>query len=112
VPDTPSEAAAELKVAMLEVLKQLNRAEVEGADVPGVELAELRFHLSRGRLPGVSIEEVAQAVRTLVANRLARELTDTEYAWSKGRTVGDRFTITVEGKELLLREIEKADRVD
>jgi hypothetical protein len=112
VVDTPSEAAVELKVAMLEVLRQMNRSEMEGADVVGLELEELRFELSRGRLARITVEEVGRAVSVLVANGYARELTDTEYAWTRGRTVSDRFTITPDGKAFLLREIERTGRID
>ena len=110
--DTPEEAASELKLTMLEVLRQMNRAEMEGTDVVGVEPEELRFLIARGRLPNLTLAEVRTAVSTLVANGYARELTDTEYAWSRGRTVGDRFTITTEGKEFLLRAIDRASRVE
>ncbi len=110
--DTPAEAALTLKLEMLEVLRQLNRAEMEQTDVVGVEPETLRFEISRGRLPQITVDQVRLALRVLVANGYARELTDAEYAWSLGRTVGDRFAITTEGKEFLVRETGKAGRID
>jgi len=112
VGDTAEEAAAELKLTMLELLRQLNRSEMERQDVAGVELEELRFLLSRARLPQLTLEEAKRAMEVLVANGYARELTDPEYAWSRGRTVRERFTITTEGKEFLLHEIERTGRVE
>jgi len=112
VVETPQEEALELKEVMLEVLRQLNRAEEERADVVGLEPEEIRYLISRSHLPRISIEEVRRAIAVLLGNGFVRELTDTEYAWTRGRPVGDRFTLTTLGKEFLIREIERTGRID
>jgi hypothetical protein len=102
----------ELRAELVEVLKQLNRAEMEEeGEVVGLETEELRHFLARGPLPALSAEEVGAAVRVLLGNGLARELDDPEYAWNRGRVVGPRYTITTEGKEFLLRQIQRIGRV-
>jgi hypothetical protein len=107
----PREAALELRTELVEILKQLNRAEMEEADVPGLEAEEVRHFLSKGPLPQATSAEVAEALRVLVGNGLARELDDPEYAWDRGRVIADRYTITTEGKEFLIRQIQRVGRV-
>jgi hypothetical protein len=97
---------------MLELLKLLNRAEMEQRDVDGYELSELHYFLVRGPCPLISEEEVAKALGVLTGNRLAAELADPEYAWERGRVVGRRFAITTEGKAFLLRQLERTGRID
>jgi hypothetical protein len=102
----------ELRTELVELLKQLNRAEMEeDGDVAGLETDELRHSLARSPVTGLSVDEVAAALRVLVGNGLARELCDPEYAWNRGRVVAERFTITPAGKEFLLRQIQRIGRV-
>jgi hypothetical protein len=109
---SPQESATELRTELVEVLKQLNRAEMEGeGEVVGLETEELRHFLSRGPLPPLTVEEIGTALRVLIGNGFARELDDPEYAWDRGRVVSERFTITTEGKQFLLRQIQRVGRV-
>lgn len=109
---TPQEDALELRTELLEVLKQLNRAEMEGeGEVAGLESDEIRHFLSRGPLPAVDPSQLARALKVLIGNGFARELDDPEYAWNRGRVVTERYTITTEGKEYLLRQIQRIGRV-
>lgn len=109
---SPQESALELRSELVEILKQLNRAEMEGeGEVVGLETDELRHFLARGPLPAMSAEEIGRAIRVLIGNGFARELDDPEYAWNRGRVVSERFTITTEGKEYLLRQIQRIGRV-
>lgn len=112
MPDPPEYVAAELHGEMLELLKLLNRAEEEQRDVDGYELTELHHFLARGPCPLIAEAEVAKALRVLVANGLATELSDAEYAWDRARIVGRRFAITTEGKTFLLRQLERTGRID
>ncbi len=79
--------------------------------VPGLELDELRHLLCRGAHPTFSQQETQTAMQVLVRNGLARELTDARYAWTRGRMVSNRYTITTEGKSFLLRAIHRVGRV-
>jgi hypothetical protein len=109
--EPPVEAARELREELLEILKQLNRDEMEAEETPGVEPGELRHLLARGPLPQVTDEQVRRALETLIGNGYVRELTDPRWAWSRGRTVAERFTITTEGKAFLARALEKVGRI-
>ena len=104
--------AAELRSELLELLRLLNRAEMEEADVDGYELRELHHLLTRGAYPYLTVEEVEKGLDVLVGNRLAAELTDREYAWDRGRVVGRRFAITTEGKAFLLHALDRTGRID
>ncbi len=110
--ETPDEAAAELRDEILEILRQLNRAEMEDTDAQGLELGELHRLLVRQKYPRLTPEDVARAVRVLVANGLARLRNDPEYAWDRGRVIGARCTITTEGKAFLLERLGRPNRVD
>ncbi len=105
------EAALGLRRAFVEILKQLNRDEMEEPEVPGLELDELRALLGRSAFPTISRPETARALRLLVVNGYAVELTEPRYAWSRGRTVGRRYSITTPGKAFLLQAIERVGRI-
>lgn len=107
----PLEAAINLRRTLVEVLKQLNRDEMEEPEVPGLELDELRQILARGSMPLITKAQTSQAVRVLLSNGYARVLTEERYAWTRGRTVGHRVTITTPGKAFLLRAIERVGRI-
>jgi hypothetical protein len=111
MPETPLEQAMELRTEFIEILKQLNRVEMEEGDVEGVEIDELRHFLARSVLPQVTHDQVGQALEVLCGNGLARELHDPEYAWDRGRVLTDRFAITVEGKEFLVRQLQRVGRI-
>jgi hypothetical protein len=108
---SPDAQARELHLELVEVLKLLNRVEEEHGTVDGFETEEILHLLPKVGFPYASLEDVGRALHVLVANGLARTLTDQEYAWDRGRVVGERFVITLEGKQLLLKEIERVNRV-
>jgi hypothetical protein len=108
----PAEAAAELHETLVEILRQLNRVEMEEADVAGVEVGELRRVLARGAYARLTAPEVEAALGVLVGNGFARRLTDPEYAWDRGRVVGTRYAITTEGKEFLIEQLARVHRVN
>jgi hypothetical protein len=110
--EPPAEAAAELHDTLLEILRQLNRVEMEATDVSGLEPVELHHLLTRGGFPQLATPAVETALGVLVGNGYARALTDPEYAWDRGRVVGTRYTITTEGKEFLVAQLARVNRVD
>ena len=111
MPDTPEGQAREFHLEMVEVLKLLNRVEEEHGATEGLEREELVHLLGKAGFLSVTIEQVGTTLDTLIGNGYARRLTDAEYEWDRGRVVGERFTITLEGKRLILRELEKVGRV-
>lgn len=96
---------------MVELLKLLNRVEEEHGTVEGLERDELVHLLGKVGFPAVTLDDVRRTLGVLIGNGLAREMSDSEYAWDRGRVVGERFAITLEGKRLLLKELEKVGRV-
>ncbi len=111
MPDTPDGQAREFHLEMLEVLKFLNRVEEEHGPTEGLERDELVHLLAKAGFLSVSVEQVGETLDTLIGNGYARRLTDSEYAWDRGRVVGERFAITLDGKRLILKELEKVGRV-
>jgi len=107
----PREEARELREEMLEVLKQLNRDEMEDEEDPGLEFTELRHLLARGPLPQVTEDQLRRALEILAGNGYVRELRDAKWAWSRGRTVSERYMITLEGKLFLAGALEKVGRI-
>ena len=105
------EASQGLRRALVEILRQLNRDHMEQPDVPGLELDELRQLLAHRSFPLVTRSDTHRAVELPVRNGLARELTEPRYAWTRGRTVGHRVTITTPGKAFLLRATQRVGRV-
>jgi hypothetical protein len=110
--EPPAEAAAELREALLEILRQLNRIEMEATGVSGLEPGEIHHLLARGGFPELTPPAVATALGVLVGNGFARAQTDPEYAWDRGRVLGTRYTITTEGKEFLVEQLARVNRVD
>ena len=108
----PAEAAAELRDELLEILRQLNRAEMEETTIEGLEIAELHHLLTQGRYPLMTAPQVETAVSVLVGNGYARQLTDAEYAWDRGRVVGERYAITTVGKAYLLETLQRVNRIE
>ncbi len=100
-----------MHLEMLEVLKLLNRTEEDYGKQEGLEREEVVHLLAKAGFPAMTIDLASQTLDVLTANGLARKLTDAEYAWDRGRVVGERFAITLEGKRLLLKELEKVGRV-
>jgi len=107
----PEEAAIGLHRTLVEMLRQLNRDEMEEPEVPGLEAEELRMILARRAFPLITPNETHQAIQVLVGNGFARELTEPRYAWTRGRVVNHRYTITTQGKGYLLRAIQRPGRV-
>ncbi len=108
---TPEEAARELHLEMVEVLKLLNRVEEEQGESDGYEREELLHLMPRAGFANATLTDVDRILRVLIANGYAGTIERTEYAWDRARMVGERFTITTEGKRFLLREIERVGRV-
>jgi len=107
-----AESAFELRDELVEILKQLNRVEMEETKVEGLEIGELRRILARGSYPSVTTPEVVTALTVLVGNGMARQHTDLEYAWDRGRVVGERYSITTEGKAYLIETLRRTNRVE
>ena len=107
----PEGAAQALRNELIEVLKQLNRDEMEEPDVPGLEEEELQEILTVRGFPLITMADTRRAVAVLVANGYARELTEPRYAWTRSRMVANRFTITTQGKAFLVHAIRRVGRV-
>ena len=110
--EAPEEAAAELRGELVEILKFLNRSEMEMRDVNGLEFDEVRHLLARGAYPHLTAEDVERAIEVLVGNGFACSLSDPTYAWDRGRVLGRRYAITTGGKAFLLRQMERLNRID
>jgi hypothetical protein len=110
--ESPADTATELREEMIEVLRHLNRAEMEEPEGEGLELLELHHFLTRGPYPHLTTDAVAEAVSVLVANGYTRVRGDPEYAWDRGRVLGTRFLITTEGKQFLLERLARVNRVE
>jgi hypothetical protein len=108
---TPDEQARELHVELVEMLKLLNRVEEEHEGADGFEREELLHLMPKAGFPNATLTDVERSLEVLIANGYARTIEGNEYAWDRGRTVGERYTITTEGKRLLLKEIERVNRV-
>jgi len=109
---SPVEAAMELGDELLEVLKQLNRSEMEAKLDPGLEVEELHRFLGRGPIPHVTVPDVERAVKVLVGNGFAKCIDTPEYSWERGRVVSMRYTITTEGKAFLVARLVRTGRVE
>lgn len=105
------EAAQDLRKALVESLKQLNRDEMEEPDVPGLEANELRQLLAKALFPQISKAHTAEVIEVLVRNGLAREITEARYSWTRSRMVGSRYTITTQGKEFLVGATQRVGRI-
>jgi hypothetical protein len=109
----PAEALREaqgLRNTLVEILRHLNRDEMQQPDVPGLEEDELQEILERS-FPLITKPDLHRAIQVLVGNGLARELTDPRYAWTRARMVRNRFTITTPGKAFLLQSVQRVGRV-
>ena len=109
---SPEEAALELRDEMMEILRQLNRAEMEEPDGEGLELEEIYRMLAHQGFSGITTPDVARAVGVLVGNGFARLRNDPVYAWDRGRVLSSRFLITTAGKSYLLERLVRTNRVD
>ncbi len=107
----PEQAAQDLRNVLIEVLRHLNRDEMEEPDVPGLEEDELQQILKGRGFPLISSDETRRAITVLLRNGYARELTEPRYAWTRCRMVSNRYTITTEGKGFLLHAIRRVGRV-
>jgi len=109
---SPFDAAAELNEEIVEILKQLNRSEMEAGLDPGLEVEEIHHRLGRGPLPSVTSPDVERAVNVLVGNGFARRVDTPEYSWERGRIVTMRYSITTEGKAFLVARLARTGRVE
>jgi hypothetical protein len=104
-------AAARMHELMVAVLRQLNKAETEEPEGEGLEPDEILDLLRRGGLPMLTETDCTAAVATLVANGMAAEVDSHPYAWDRARVLGRRYVLTLDGKEYLLRELDRPGRV-
>ncbi len=109
-PEEALREALERRAALIEILRHLNRDEMQQPDVPGLEEEEVRSILERS-FPRISKEETHRALQVLTGNGLAQELTEPRYAWTRARMVHHRYTITTPGKAFLLRSVQRIGRV-
>jgi len=109
---SPIEAAMALNDELVEVLKQLNRSEMEAGMEPGLEVEELHHILGHGALPQVGLTDVERAVAVLVGNGYAVCLDNPEYSWERGRVVNVRYAITTDGKAFLLERLRRTGRIE
>lgn len=105
------EAAARLHVLLLEVLKQLNKAEEEEPAGEGLEGNEILVLLRKRGFPMLSDVDFDRALGTLVENRMVTVLDTELYAWDRGRMIGRRYALSNSGKNYLLEELQKTGRV-
>ncbi|MGI0070560.1 MAG: hypothetical protein ACRECT_00545 [Thermoplasmata archaeon] len=92
-------------------MKLLNRVEEESGEQEGLERGEVVHLLWKAGFPSMTGPDADRTLGVLIGNGLARRLTNTEYAWDRGRVVGERYVITGDGKRLLVKELEKVGRV-
>jgi hypothetical protein len=111
VDEDREERAVELGSVMLEILRLLNKSEEEGSTVEGLEHRELLVLLRTGTHPGVALEQLDEAIATLLGNQMVQELEDPEYAWDRGRVVRRRFALALPGKEYLLAQVGRTGRI-
>jgi hypothetical protein len=105
------QAAADLHMLLIEVLKQLNQAEAEEPQGEGLEPGEIALRIRKGPVPTASVEECHRACGTLVENRMAEVVEAGQYAWDRGRTLGRRYVLTSAGKTYLLQQLERTGRI-
>jgi len=110
--DPAEGSAAVLHGTLLEVLKQLNRAEIEEQPGEGLESTEILTLIRKGPLPMLTDTDFERALETLVRNRMADTVDAPQYAWDRGRVLGRRFVLTLMGKQYLLEQLQKTGRVE
>jgi hypothetical protein len=112
VADEPEqELLGEFHEAILDILKVLNRSEVEDEAAPGLELEEIgqKLHARWGFSP--DDPRIVAAVHVLMDHQLARRELAAQYAWTRGRILGERYSITTAGKSYLLKWIQQPGRI-
>jgi hypothetical protein len=113
MPDlTPEDSAARLHGTLVEILKQLNRAEIEEPEGEGLEAPEILVRLRKGPVPMLVDADFDRALTTLVANELAGVVEAPQYAWDRERTLGKRYTLSPSGKQYLLDQLQKSSRIE
>jgi hypothetical protein len=103
--------AHEFHLELVEMLKLLNRSEEEHGLTDGLEREELLHLVAKAGFPNATLRGVARALDVLTANGLARMMAEPVYAWDRGRVVGERYGITLDGKRMLLNELHRVGRV-
>jgi len=96
---------------ILQILRNLNQAAERRSEVEGLERLELERSMARFWTVEMKEQQVEEALRVLMENRLVLEESDPVYAWDRQRMVGERFKITAEGKAYLFRQIDERDRI-
>lgn len=109
--ENPALVAETFRFDLLEVLKTLNWGAEEEPQLGGIELSEILLRLRRGPCPLITETLLREAIATLVANRMAETRDDIHYAWERGRVLGRRYTLTVQGKKFLLAQLERTGRI-
>jgi hypothetical protein len=112
MPNGPAEdSASALHGTLLEVLKQLNRAEIEEEEGEGLETNEILVLLRKGPLPMLTDTDFERALTTLLANQMTEVLDSEKYAWDRGRVLGRRYALTRTGKNYLLDQLKETGRI-
>lgn len=104
-----------MRATFLAILRQLNQADVQhdsASPDQSLELAEIERRLSDFTPVLSGSVKVARALGLLLMNRLVAANADPEFSWQRGRTVAQRYQITPLGKQFLLENIERKDRVE
>lgn len=109
--ESPVSLADGLRHEMVEILKTLNWGEEEAPGLRGIETSEILVRLKRGPCPMITQALLSEAIETLVANRMATATDQIEYAWERGRVVGLRYTLTVQGKQYLISQLQREGRI-
>ena len=103
-----------VRVTLLAVLRQLNRADAhQDAEMkdPALELAEIESRLKEFGPVGTGSVKVSLAVGLLLRNGMVTARSDPGYSWQRGRDVAQRYQITTEGKRFLVDSLESSDRI-
>lgn len=109
--ENPALLAETFHYDLLEVLKALNWGAEEAPQMGGIELSEILLRLRRGPCPMITEALLHEAIATLVANRMAETKDDVRYVWERGRVLGRRYTLTVQGKKFLISQLERSGRI-
>ncbi len=109
--ETAPERAQGFRQELVEVLKTLNWGEEEEPGHGGVEPSEILLRLQRGPYPALTEGALDEALATLLANGMIETRDDSEYAWDRQRDLGRRYALTVPGKQFLLLQLERKERI-
>jgi DNA-binding PadR family transcriptional regulator len=103
-----------LRETFLEILRHLNQIEFQnegkGPD-QALELGELETKLAGFWAVRQGSTKVALALGLLLRNGLIQTHGTADYSWQRGRPTVQRYQITSSGKQFLLENIDRTDRI-